>query len=182
MLQAAQLSFGYSEAEDRISLRVLAPEGRILNILLTRRITRRLLAGLTDILARSSPILGRVSTDDRIEVMVLEHLGALSTLKPPSTTEGVPTPSVSQPSPMAEMESVLATRVHVQTLSDRFVLQLEATDGPRAEARLSRSEFHRLLSALDQYAERAEWNLKAETGWLSQTDQVMRGRNAAEAS
>lgn len=171
-----QLGLRYDRESDRIQLLLADKERWSLEIQLTRRITRRLLVALVNLLARSNPILRRAPAGVRLEVIVLEHLGALSGHS--LTTQSRPPAQVSAPSDFVCARSVVATVINVRALPDSFSLRIGEADKPDAEIKLSRTDLHRLLAVLDRHAEKAEWNLQAETGWLGKTAHVMQPKHS----
>lgn len=182
MLDATTLTVGYDETEDRLLMTCRAAGGEAVTLLLTRRITRRLLAGFAGVLARSSPTLGRTPAELRAEVIVLEHLGALAGAGAVLPEAGPPGPEAGPAADGGRPAIKLVTKVDLQTLPDRFLLVFHDAESALVRLAARRPEFHRLLSLLDRHAAAAEWSIRGDAGWLGQTEAVMRAATAGVAS
>jgi len=157
----------FDAVQDRLVLLCETTAGDTLTLLLTRRITRRLLRAAAETLARSSKTAARSPVGFRTQVMAMEHLGALAGPKPSTA------PPPKADTPPVESGS-LVDRVEIRPKSEQFDLWLCAGSVPLVRVPARRAELHRLLAALDRCATQAEWDIHTETGWLDQIDAVAR--------
>jgi hypothetical protein len=160
MMEATSISISYSEADDRLFLDTgdAQSAGRLI---LTRRITRRLLSAFVTLLEKSSAALKRAPADLRTEVIALEH--AMSQSQEASRP--------AQPGRVLakSFDPVVVAKVDVKVLPRAFRLMFYSAHEPVASLTLSRQKFHRLLAVLDQFATTAEWNIRDGAEWLDAT-------------
>ena len=76
-IAASQLTFAYSESEDRLTLLARDAAGGAVHVLLTRRLTERLINGLAQLLEQSSPLAQTAPADLRSDIILMEHQDAL---------------------------------------------------------------------------------------------------------
>lgn len=198
MLLAAALDVGYDPVADRI---VVAARGQMarggfepggggaesVTLLLTRRIVRRILSGISDIMKRSSMAVSRAPAGQRDEVLVLEHLGALAAR--PGHAGGTAVAA----SPRASAGSVtiretrpvpgrLVVKIDLRITTRHFVIRLYDGEGPRVEVLATRADLHRLLDRMMRVAAEAEWALDRDAGWLAARAQLAGRRRGDMAS
>jgi hypothetical protein len=161
MIDATSITLSYSEVEDRVFAD--ASDGRITErLILTRRISRRLLSAFVNLLERSSATAKRAPLDMRNDVIALEHLSAVS--QPPE--KGAPAKAGPNPAPVEVRAAVVLTKVDVQVLPRAFRLVFHSAREPVASLTINRLKFHKLLAALDRFATTAEWNIRDPSEWL----------------
>ena len=159
MIKATSLSISYSETEDRIV--VDASDGQnTTRLILTRRITRRLLSAFAQLLERSSLAMKRAPADMRSEVIALEHLSAVAQARQPAA--GVPAKAARPPT----SSPVVIAKVDVEVTQRTFRAVFHSTQEPIASLTLSRPKFHHLLATLDRFAASAEWNIRDGAEWF----------------
>jgi hypothetical protein len=179
MMEASRISLAYVESEDRIRLDCGDGKGR-LTLLLTRRITRRLVKGLADLLASSSLAVTRTPADLRREVIVLEHFSAVMAPSPQPAAAGGG--EAADPADPADLGQGLVDNVEVQIHPTSFRLVFHAGAGPVASLWPSRAELHKILAALAREARRGDWNIGEEAGWISDAESVVLSPSGRSAS
>ena len=157
MLDATTVSVCYLQQDDRLALDC-ADGTRRIRLILTRRLTRRLLNACIGLLERSSAVLAKTPAALRSEVIGMEHLSALK--------RAAPAPAPPGPA-LRDLGSVLVTQIDLQTAADAFSILLQSDGEPVARLALSRSILHRTVALIDEWAERAEWDIGSRTGWLT---------------
>jgi hypothetical protein len=179
MSEFRRIAFGFVEDEDRLAIALVADEESV-TLLLTRRLTGRLLRALTELLAKSSPVMARAPVDMKKDVLLFEHLSARqeeagpaspSAASPPSDMSGAPGAPADESAAglsagdRSHREGLLK-KLDIETLPHCFRLVLTARGDISVSLALNRSELHRLLASLHAVARTAEWQLEAEAGWL----------------
>lgn len=162
------LDVSYEAEQDRIVLVVRNQEGRH-PFWLTRRLLRAVLGGMVTLLTRSSSVAGRAGIDVRTDVLLFEHVDALTRraqTAPPPAGEGGPIPGGEQEAPQ------LLRQVDLTAHADQLSLTMVNSDGQQTTVALSRDNAHQLISMLYDRAVRAEWDLH-ELGWLARRSQVI---------
>jgi hypothetical protein len=162
MMETTSISISYSEGDDRLFLDATGVQGAG-RLILTRRITRRLLSAFVKLLEKSSVALTRAPADMRTEVIALEHLSAM---QQPQEARG---PAQSGSALPKAFDPMVVAKVDVQTLPRAFRLVFHSAQEPVASLTLNRQKFHRLLAALDRFATAAEWNIRDGAEWLDAT-------------
>ncbi len=166
MTAVRTMRMGFVDAEDRLLLDFVYPD-RVESMLATRRIVRRVILGIAQIITQSSPVLARVPASQRTDILVWEHLSALQPEAEGSGTQGAgetEEASVRPPPPWP-----LLTKLDITTLPASFNLRFEARDSVVTMA-MSRPELHRLLASIRQLARHADWDLDTEVNWLVEAD------------
>ena len=156
---------GFLDAEDRLLLDFVYPD-RVESMLVTRRIVRRVILGIAQIIQQSSRVLARVPAIQRTEILVWEHLSALQPESDgaASGSAGEDAASVRPPPPWP-----LLNKLDINTLPTSFNLRFESRNSVVTMG-MSRPELHRLLANVRQLARHAEWDLDTEVGWLVEAD------------
>ncbi len=159
--QMTEITFGYSDSEDRVWLS--SSDGT--RFWLTRRLLSGLLGPITELLEKTVPggdIPNALAPAQRV---VLEHEEALA-----DTPEGQPVIEANKETRVAGAPAgrppALVTSVTVQGDSNRCALILTAGSAP-SRIDLNRMDFHRLLTALYQTTVNARWGLGGLPGWLT---------------
>lgn len=158
-----QLTFGYSDSEDRIWLSVST--GR--RFWLTRRMVLGFLPKVADLLEKTVPGGDIPNALPAAERVALEYLEALE-----DGLDGAPamemnketrTRAIGDGPPPAP--PLLLTSLSASAKGERcsLILQPDSKDGTVS---LKRLEFHRLLSALMRTAGGAGWDLRGLPAWL----------------
>jgi len=159
------LRMGFLETEDRLLVDFVYPD-HSLSMLITRRIIRRVIQGIAQVLAQSSPVLARVPASHKTEVLVWEHLSAIQPEAEAAGGDGgEKAPALHSPQPWQ-----LLTKLDINTLPNSFSLRFESRSGTVIDMSMSRPELHRLLASLRQLARHSEWDLDTEIGWLVEAD------------
>lgn len=164
MTAVKTMRMGFLDTEDRLLMDFVYPD-HTLSMLVTRRIIRRAMQGVAQILAQSSPVLARVPASHKTEMLVWEHLSALQPEDAATGEGGEQAPPLHSPMPWQ-----LLVKLDVNTLPASFSLRFEGRNGDVVTMMMSRPELHRLLASLRQLARHAEWDLDAEIGWLVEAD------------
>ena len=165
MTSVKTMRMGFLETEDRLLVDFVYPD-EILSMLVTRRIIRRAIQGIAQVLAQSSPVIARVPASHKTEVLVWEHLSALQPEEEATAGDtGEKAPSLHSPAPWQ-----ILTKLDINTLPASFSLRWEGRAGAVVDMSMSRPELHRLLASLRQLARHAEWDLDTEIGWLVEAD------------
>lgn len=174
-----RLDMGVDPVEDRVFLMVHTIEHGRRIVLLTRRMTRVVLGHIAKVMERTSEAASRAPSDQRQEVLRMEHMGALSTAAPAAPGQDAAS-DPAEAMPPEPVPAFLATEVKVRVGGDGSLLL--AVLGPRRPAPegaapapdpvcalpLDRASAHRLLGLLNDKAEAAQWDLSAdpEGAWL----------------
>lgn len=159
---AASVTFGYSNAEDRI-VGVFSQGEASVTLLLTRRLVRPMITRLAQLLDQSSPVAGRAPAAMRAEVVQIEHESAVSQL---STGSG-PAAGKALGEAAARAPVLLVARADLTPQPPGFVLVLGDAGGRNVSVRLQWQDLHRLVAALNQQARAAQWDLGEPVPWLA---------------
>ncbi len=160
MTGSIRINFSFLEQEDRLCIEILR-EDLATRFLLTRRVTRRALKGIADLLVRTSPVMARAPLAQRNEVIHFEHLCAT---QPDHAGEAATAAAAPDPAPS---RATLVHTLSIETHPQHFAVSLIG-DGDIAEAMaFGRAELHRLLASLHQLAQIAEWGLDRDAAWLA---------------
>lgn len=184
MIEAKRITFGYHDVEDRLRL-VCSNEEKSRCLLLTRRITRRLLSSFAKVLATSSAAAARAPAAVRQEVLVLEHFSSLHDETGHGKMQDGPTetpPDAPPPPPPVDLGTAVVWKVDVTIEPRLFKLVFHSTEEALVSLTLTRGDFHKLLSLLDHLAETAEWDIAAEAGWLSGAEALISSTGGRTAS
>jgi len=156
---------GFLNADDRLLIDFVYRD-RIDTMLITRRILRRILHGLAEVLATSSPVVARVPASHKSEMLAWEHISAL---QPETQGEGA-APEAATPQQRQAMPWNLLSKLDIDAHPNAFHLRFEDSAGLLVSMSTTRAELHRLLANLRQLARHAEWDLDTEIGWLIEAD------------
>jgi hypothetical protein len=167
MIEATTITLSYSDHEDRIFLD--CNDGTYLSrLVLTRRITRRLLSAFAELLEKSSIALTKAPADLRTEVIALEHLSAINQLQPKTAKEAGQSVSV-----LNNLGSLLVAKVDFHVTGQSFRLIFYSTVEAIVGLTLTRTDFHKVLAMLDQRATEAHWDIQGGTQWLSGVNPIV---------
>lgn len=159
------LDISYMPDEDRVLLVVRQVDGRN-SFWLTRRLLRALLDGLVELLKRSSDTVTRASNDVRSEVLLFEHMDAmtrrLDTVVEPGAAPGM----------AAGSAPGLLHQIDLQARGDQVSISLVATSPDPVSVVMSRDNAHQLVSMLYDQALKAQWDIP-EMEWLGRRSQVI---------
>jgi len=163
MTAVSTIRMGFIEAEDRLLIDFVYPD-EVVSLQATRRITRRMIHGLAQVLAESSAVAKRVPHSHKIEMLVFEHLSALQPTSGPAG-DGVPATQdhAQQPWPLLQ-------QLHVVPQPSSFSLRFTSAIGGDVAMEVSREELHRMVATFRQLARHAEWDIDAAIPWLIEAD------------
>jgi hypothetical protein len=161
MTSISTLRMGYLDNDDRLLLDLVSAEGT-LTLLLTRRLTRRMIAGMAQMLSEAGKAMERVPASHRTDMLIWEHLSAQ---QPAEAGGGESSPLQRRPGPWP-----LLLQIDITPHAGGYRLRYTATDGQVADLDVTRGELHRLLATMRQLARHAEWDLDAEVDWLAEAD------------
>ncbi len=164
MSSVTTIRMGFLEQDDRLLVDFVYPASTI-TVLVTRRITRRMIQGLAQILATSNAAMARVPAPHKTEMLIWEHLSSLHPASGGGEGGGPPEQPHRPPAPWP-----LLLRLDITPMSTAFTLRFESMDGAVASIDMNRGELHRLLASLRQLARHGGWDLDAEVGWLVEAD------------
>jgi hypothetical protein len=164
MTSVTTMRMGFLDTEDRLLMDFVYPD-QTLSMLVTRRIIRRAIQAIADLLAQSSPVLARVPASHKTDMLVWEHLSALQ-LEGGETDDGGQQPGRGHSAPPWQV----LVKLDISTQPTSFLLRFEGRAGAVVTMAMSRTELHRLLASLRQLARHAEWDLDTGIGWLVEAD------------
>lgn len=165
MAESESLDVGYDRYGDRLSLTLHGGDG-VMRLWATRRLLKGLLGQFAEMLEHSVEAAG----DHRRAAVVFEHLEAL----PADADEPGAGPAESgagaaggaKPTPDSE---ALLTQVDIRRQGAQFNVALQDDAGTTHRFPLSRTQAHRLLSALYRKAAQAGWDLDPHAAWLAES-------------
>ena len=164
--QGARLSFGYHEIEDRLVMIVADRGGEAKSLLLTRRLTGRIVNALAHVLEKSSPEARNAHSGLRDDIVLLEHHDALHSQKAgASGSASDKGQSKSKPS-IGSGPAQLVHRGRITTRPDGFTFTLMGAKQTLAAMKLSRKDLHRVLETIRRFADQADWDIKIDANWL----------------
>lgn len=169
-LKVTSVSVLYHSAEDRLALITGLPGGVRISIMMTRRLTSRVVHALAQLLERTSAAARGVPAQAREDVIMFEHQGALAAKKPVTShlTEDMQKILGIGKGKGARPLSILLDTVDVSLTEKLCVLTLKVAGGkPIARIDATRGDLHRFLALLHRRAEEADWNLSTEKNWLN---------------
>jgi hypothetical protein len=165
MTSVKTMRMGFLDTEDRLLMDFVYPD-ETLSMLATRRVIRRAIQAVADLLARSSPVLARVPASHKTEMLVWEHLSALQIEEGEADGGAAGQPGLGHSAPPWQV----LVKLDIATEPTFFSLRFEGRGGAVATMAMSRAELHRLLASLRQLARHAEWDLDTGIGWLVEAD------------
>ncbi len=155
-----QITFGYSDSEDRVWL-----SANNARYWLTRRLLAGLLPPVCDLMQKTVPggdIPNALPPEQRI---VLEHQESMSAN--PDGKPALEQNKTTRPEGAAPvLPPILATTVTFQADEQRCVLIVK-TGREETKIQLGRIDFHRLLAALKQVVTSCGWGLGGLPDWLN---------------
>lgn len=163
------LDIGYDADQDRI-LVIYRSAGDRRAYALTRRLVRGLLGGLVTVLMRSSDMVARASTDVRSDVLLFEHMSAMSR-RPTISTDA----RAQSPTPVGNIpdeDTHLLHQVDLTVQKDQVQLTFVASDLDRVSVVMSRDNAHQIVSMLYERTLLAQWDLR-EFEWLERRGQIV---------
>jgi hypothetical protein len=163
MTSVSTIRMGFLESDDRLLLDFVYPD-ETMTLLITRRITRRMIQGLAQMLANSNAAMARVPASHKTEMLIWEHLSARQ------LGEGCDAGPAAEQPPRKKMPWPLLQKLDVTAQKGGFCLSFQGSDGVLVTLDTNRGELHRLLASLRQLARHAEWGLDTAVGWLVEAD------------
>ncbi len=163
------LDIGYDAVQDRVVV-IYRTTGDRRAYALTRRLVRGLLSGLVTVLMRSSDIVARASTDVRSDVLLFEHMSAMSRRAAPvgDTSSGTPVPNDGK---LAD-EPQLLHQIDLAIQKDQVRLTFVVSDLDRVSVVMSRDNAHQIVSMLYERTLLAQWDLP-EFEWLGRRGHIV---------
>lgn len=174
--QARSLTLTYNAPEDRLVLLVVGAGNEKVGMLITRRLTARLINGLAGILEKSSPAVSRAPAEMREDVVLLEHQEAVGRPGSQGQKDAAPLAGKSgtaQGGQPVQIKPILLTAIDVSTKPTHFELKLKSGENVITGFIATRNELHRTLGMLKSKAQEADWNLSLEASWLGPDQSMM---------
>jgi hypothetical protein len=165
MAGTSTIRMGYIEAEDRLLVEFIDAESKV-TLLFTRRVTRRVIRGIAQLLARSSRAMAHAAVEHKTEVLVIEHQSALQSVAAAGANSAAPSDSPVAPGPPPD----LLGKLDVRTMPRFFRLSFHGCAGVSRVIDVTRPDLHRLLATLHRLARLAGWNIEGEVGWLAEAE------------
>ena len=164
---AVRFSLLFAENEDRLLLLAFDAHGAQAGLMLTRRLTARLVNGLANLLERSNVVASTAPEELKSDIILMEHQGALSQGKALASNDGVQQGrGASAGTATAKLPERPVATVNIKTNPKDFHILFQAPgDAPVATA-MNRVDLHRFLELLKRQAETAGWNLQIDAAWL----------------
>ena len=164
---AVRFTLLFTESEDRLFLLAFDANGAQVGLMLTRRLTARLINGLANLLERSNVAASTAPEELKSDIVLMEHQGALAETKTLASSSG----SQQQTNTLAGTGSTkvtqrLVTTVNIKTNPKDFHIVLQAPDGVPVATAMNRFDLHRFVELLKRQAETAGWNLQIDAAWL----------------
>lgn len=162
-LAAVSLTLGYNEPEDRLVLIAADAAGARLPVLMTRRLTGRLINGLASLVERSSAMASKVPAELRDDIILLEHQDAVfgqqhaaAQRQPgPGSTAGLDLSAVR-----------LVKSVDVTVTPQAFRLLFRDAREALITLSLTRLAVHQVLETIGRQSEAAGWDITIDAAWL----------------
>lgn len=166
------LTIAFSEGEDRLILVGTDPAGAPQAMLLTRRLTARLINGIAGALERSNIVASSAPEEMRSDIVLMEHQVALA-----GAGQGEASPASADETPAANQDlsltPALVTNVKLVTNPQNFELVFGPNAGAHLQLVLNRLDLHRFLEVLKRQAEHAGWNLQIDAEWLGDDQSLL---------
>jgi len=172
-LHVSRLSLHYDTVEDRLVLMAVSDEEKAVALHLTRRLTARLINGISHLLERSSALAQRAPLDMRGDVILLEHQRALTRAETSVRPAGSGAVALGKArrsggAKQAAVPARLVRAVNIATRPAAFDIVLNDQRAAAARFSASRAELHQLLEHLRRVSGSADWALSADAAWLRQ--------------
>jgi hypothetical protein len=168
-IAATSLDLRYDMPQDRLLLTArTAAQG--IDLHLTRRLTRAMISALLDLLMRTSDLVARSGPDHRSDVLLFEHMEAVSRV----TASPLPV-SHAKPELAAEIHAQaprLIEKVDVTPVAGALRLSLHDDQGERAWIVLPRERVHQFISMLMNKSRDAGWDLD-DPAWTDRRGQFV---------
>jgi len=156
-----ELTFGYSDSEDRLWLK----SGEATNYWLTRRLLSRFIGPTADLLEKTVPGAEVPNALPPRQRVALEHEEAMA-----DTPEGQPAMVRNKETRSSQgvtpTPPLLVSSLSITADASRCRLSIVA-GGRESQLNLSRLDFHRFLGAMTLATRKAHWDLPDLPGWLS---------------
>jgi hypothetical protein len=157
-----ELTFGYSDSEDRLWLK----SGEGTNFWLTRRLLSRFIVPATDLLEKTVPGAEVPNALPPHQWIALEHAEAMA-----DTAEGqlamVRNKETRPPEGGIPTPPLLVSSLSITADAARCRLSIVA-GGRESQLNLSRLDFHRFLGAMTLATRKAHWGLSGLPAWLTE--------------
>jgi len=166
--QAVRLTLLFLEREDRLLLLAANRDGAQEGMVLTRRLTARLINGLATLLKRSNVVASTAPEELKDDIVLMEHQGAIAAGEP-GTGRGSAKPqgqSGAEAATNLRVPQRLVETINIQTNPDNFHIVLEAAGGFSIATTVNRIDLHRIVELLKRQADTAGWNLQIDAVWL----------------
>lgn len=178
MTPIRNITFNFSEAEDRVILSCSFADQPPLALLLTRRMAGPLLENLARMLVETSDVAATLPVRLREEVIMMEHAQALAKV----AEQAAQAVAVTVPAERDGAAHHLLTRIDFQRQPERCTLLFfcNGSDASLAAITFTRAQLHWFVDTLDRFAQRADWAFKPlQRDWLALRDGVAADASAA---
>jgi uncharacterized protein (DUF2252 family) len=177
-IDVARFQFGYDPALDRLVLTAQDEATQRVGLQVTRRLTGRLLDALGGLLERASTAARQAPAEFRDDLVLLEHQEAVQAASKAGPSEArVPSAAPSEVAgtkpEKANVPTVLITAIQIKKEEGTLRLIFRNGSVDAATCRIDRNSAHKLIDALSRTAEKADWNLTPQTGWLSKEHEMI---------
>ena len=175
---AASVSVVYHSAEDRLLFVVTGADNLKRAIMVTRRLTIRLIDGFAHLLDRTSSAAQEAPEWARSDMIMFEHQGALAKVQAPSAASVTAPGAVTQKKPMSDTVAgagsaaktpplpILMDAVDIKIKPKSFLLTLKSGGQAVSHMEVGRGDLHRFLALLRRKCDEADWRVVNQTKWL----------------
>ncbi len=176
-ITATAIDIRFVPEEDRLLLTLRSEEAAI-DLFLTRRLTRLMLAGIVELLMRSNRDLTRTPVDFRNDVLLFEHMAAASSWdrqrSPDDTADGAgpARPDAGAPPRPKATDRLLVTKLDMNIRDGGIGFLFHEGDALKAEITFPRDKVHQFLSVLLERTVEAQWDLQ-ELYWLHKRTHII---------
>ena len=165
-MDAMSLGLRYDQAEDRLILIATFPDSERVALAMTRRLGRAVIGKLIELLMSSSPEVSRAAAEHREDVLLFEHVAAVTA----GAGEGTPAAGASPEEPLAP--PTLLCRVDLMPAAERLAVKFFDAGGQRFNLVLDRAQVHQLLGIMANKAREAAWDF-GELSWIDRRMHVV---------
>jgi hypothetical protein len=165
--KAISISVLYHAAEDRLACVATAADNSQLALMVTRRLTTRLVNGFAHLLERTSLAAQEAPERARGDIVMFEHQGAIASgAQAAPAAESLPSQGISKGTETTRLPSMLMDAIDIKIRPKLFILSLKSGGKAVAQMQVTRADLHRLLALLRRKCDEADWDIKNETSWL----------------
>ena len=165
---ATRLTILFNEQDDRLVALASDTSGAQEGLMLTRRLTARLVNGIAAILEKSNVTASKAPGELRNDIVLMEHQGAIAGVPEPPAGGPEGQPVENPTNSTVQITFRLVSTVNIKTNPMNFQMVLQAAGGGPVGVVLNRDDLHRLLELLKRLADVADWNLPIDAAWLDE--------------